>query len=107
MTTGRINQVTIFYYPRVAWRPKASELLLSRRFAPQRVTPRSKATQGSHAIQLPPLSSPQGGPPHYRSDARHRSSVWHAPRRRRIPFTGHIRRRLPALAYPRVSLELS
>lgn len=41
-------------------------------------------------IQLPPLNSPQSGPLHESSSAERLHPVPHTPRRRGIPFAGHV-----------------
>lgn len=60
------------------------------------------AREAPEPIQLPPLSSPNDGPPQRTRRARRRTGdLQHAPLRWRIPRAGHARRRLPTRAYPR------
>jgi len=99
MTTGRINQVTILTSagaatprgarggagarPRgrvVAWR--------ERRGARHRPRPPRGATRAG-TIQLPPLSSPRGGPPQGRVGRDGLARLRHASLRRRMPYAGH------------------
>jgi hypothetical protein len=70
---------------------RRAEQFTERRFAPQLVgTPELGCDGDLPTIQLPPLSSPQGGPPHECSGARRLPTVPHAPRRRGIPSTDHV-----------------
>ena len=71
---------------------RQAEQFTERRFAPQLIgTPEPGYNRDLTTIQLPPLSSPQDGPPHRCSSAKRLPTVPHAPRRRRIPSTDHVR----------------
>ena len=98
MTTGRINQVTILSRRPERRRPTARRAGGravtggSLREHPRPRSPEPELRQGPQGtIQLPPLCSPRGGPPHRRSGARRRHGVSHATLRRRLPSAGHAR----------------